>query len=54
MDAGETEDVKAGKAKVVWSNSKTERQSLLQKRREEMILAARRKMLEKEKTSAGS
>lgn len=27
-----------------WSNSKDERQSLLQKRRDEMILAARRKM----------
>ena len=32
-----------------WSSSKAERQSLLQMRREEMILAARRKMLENEK-----
>lgn len=30
--------------KKTWSNSKDERQSLLQKRRDEMILAARRKM----------
>jgi coupling of ubiquitin conjugation to ER degradation protein 1 len=34
-------------AKATWSTNKTERQISLQKRREEMILAARRKMLEK-------
>jgi coupling of ubiquitin conjugation to ER degradation protein 1 len=34
-------------AKATWSTSKTERQTSLQKRREEMILAARRKMLDK-------
>jgi hypothetical protein len=33
------------KAKTSWSNSKNERQVLLQKRREEMILAARKKMM---------
>jgi len=32
--------------KSTWSSSKTERQSLLQKRREEMILAARQKLVE--------
>lgn len=31
-------------SKKAWSNSKDERQTLLQKRRDEMILAARRKM----------
>jgi hypothetical protein len=41
--AGSGED-----AKAAWSSSKTERQTSLQKRREEMILAARRKMLEKD------
>lgn len=35
--------------KVAWSANKTDRQTALQKRREDMILAARRKMLEKEK-----
>jgi coupling of ubiquitin conjugation to ER degradation protein 1 len=35
--------------KVAWTTNKTDRQTALQKRREDMILAARRKMLEKEK-----
>lgn len=34
--------------KVGWSNNKAERQTMLQKRREEMILNARRKMEAKE------
>jgi coupling of ubiquitin conjugation to ER degradation protein 1 len=33
-----------GKGKKAWSSSKEERQSLLQKRRDAMILEARRKM----------
>lgn len=42
----EGEDEASGDAagKKAWSNSKDERQTLLQKRRDEMILAARRKM----------
>ncbi|KAG8167458.1 hypothetical protein KVR01_003147 [Diaporthe batatas] len=40
-EAGASGDAAGQKA---WSNSKDERQSLLQKRRDEMILAARRKM----------
>jgi hypothetical protein len=43
-----TEKTKAG-----WSASKTERQTLLQKRREEMILAARRKLMEENKQKEG-
>ena len=39
------------KAKA-WSADRNERQSNLQRKREEMILAARRKMEEKEKASA--
>ena len=35
------------KKKQAWSQNKGERQALLQKRREEMILAARKKMEEK-------
>jgi len=40
------EDVTSGKQKQgqAWSTNKAERQALLQRRREEMILAARRKM----------
>jgi coupling of ubiquitin conjugation to ER degradation protein 1 len=40
------EDVTPRKQKQgqAWSSNKTERQALLQRRREEMILAARRKM----------
>ncbi|KAF2092825.1 hypothetical protein NA57DRAFT_49576 [Rhizodiscina lignyota] len=37
-----------------WSANKAERQALLQKRREEMILAARRKMEEKDKAGKAS
>lgn len=33
-----------------WSTNKTERSALLQKRREDMILAARRKLEEKDKS----
>ncbi|KAI4125805.1 MAG: hypothetical protein LQ338_004085 [Usnochroma carphineum] len=35
-----------------WSQNKTERQTLLQKRREDMVLAARRKLEEKERERA--
>jgi len=38
------DDAKGGNDTKGWSSNKEERQSLLQKRREEMILAARRKM----------
>ena len=37
-----------------WSQNKNERQALLQRRREEMILNARRKMEEKERGGKGS
>lgn len=37
----------ASASKSSWSQNKDERQRLLQKRRDEMILAARRKMMEK-------
>jgi coupling of ubiquitin conjugation to ER degradation protein 1 len=47
VDKGPGEGAAAG-PQATWSSSKTERQSSLQKRREEMILAARRKMLEKD------
>jgi coupling of ubiquitin conjugation to ER degradation protein 1 len=40
--------------KQAWSNDKAERSALLQKRREDMILAARRKMEEKEKAKGSS
>lgn len=36
----------------VWSNNRDERQELLKRRREEMILKARRKMEDKERRSA--
>ncbi|KAI4139011.1 MAG: hypothetical protein L6R39_006501 [Caloplaca ligustica] len=36
-----------------WSPNKAERQALLQKRREDMVLAARRKLEEKERERAG-
>ena len=42
-----------GKQKQAWSSNKGERQALLQKRREEMILAARRKMEAKVAAEAG-
>ncbi|OJD31704.1 amfr protein [Diplodia corticola] len=38
--------------KSSWSQNKAERQQNLQRRREEMVLAARRKMLEKDKAKA--
>jgi coupling of ubiquitin conjugation to ER degradation protein 1 len=38
--------------KPVWSANKTDRQTSLQKRREEMILAARRKLQQKEASSS--
>ncbi|KAL9608602.1 MAG: hypothetical protein Q9167_006576, partial [Letrouitia subvulpina] len=44
------EEDKAGAPKAqAWSQNKIERQALLQKRREEMVLNARRKMEEKER-----
>lgn len=44
VDGGEVkESNKAG-----WSQNKNERQATLQRRREEMILAARKKMMDKE------
>ncbi|KAI4163282.1 MAG: hypothetical protein LQ342_003017 [Letrouitia transgressa] len=44
------EEDKAGAPKAqAWSQNKLERQALLQKRREEMVLNARRKMEEKER-----
>lgn len=48
-----SESSRAGK-KAAWSANKDERQTLLQKRREEMILAARRKMEERDATGAKS
>lgn len=44
-----TEETPKGKA---WSADRSERQSNLQRKREEMILAARRKMEEKERANA--
>lgn len=47
--AGDNSDASPAVAsKSSWSQNKDERQRLLQKRRDEMILAARRKMMEKE------
>ncbi|GAB7351966.1 hypothetical protein MBLNU459_g2494t2 [Dothideomycetes sp. NU459] len=37
-----------------WSQNKTERADILKKRREEMVLAARRKMEERDRSSAGA
>ena len=42
------EEGKPEEMKPAWSNSKSERQALLQRRREEMVLRARRKMEERE------
>jgi len=49
------EDVTLGKQKQgqAWSANKAERQALLQRRREEMILAARRKMEAKVAAESG-
>lgn len=54
----ETQETESGKAAKGWSSSKEERQSLLQRRRDQMILEARRKMeakiaAEKEKAGTG-
>ena len=54
--AAESQETETGKAKG-WSQNKEERQSLLQRRRDQMILEARRKMeakiqAEKEKAAA--
>lgn len=54
----EPQETEPGKGAKGWSSNKEERQSLLQKRRDQMILEARRKMeakiaAEKEKARAG-
>ena len=41
------------KDKSTWSNDRNERQALFQKRREEMILNARRKLVERERKGKG-
>ncbi|EEP77418.1 conserved hypothetical protein [Uncinocarpus reesii 1704] len=51
--SGDTSAVDSGSGTILrsenaWSQNKSERQRLLQKRRDDMILAARRKMLEKD------
>ncbi|CAG7968206.1 unnamed protein product [Penicillium olsonii] len=43
-----TEDEPETPSKTAWSQNKDERQRLLQKRRDDMILAARRKMMQKD------
>jgi coupling of ubiquitin conjugation to ER degradation protein 1 len=53
QESSEAEPESGGKPKQVWSSNKGERQALLQKRREEMILAARRKMEAKVAAEAG-
>ena len=51
---GEREDGKGkGKPKVMWSSNKSERQAMLQRRKEEMILEARRKLEDKERAGRG-
>ncbi|KAL8910278.1 MAG: hypothetical protein Q9171_004401 [Xanthocarpia ochracea] len=49
QDEGAKPEEEVSKPQVTWSQSKTERQALLQKRREDMVLAARRKMEERER-----
>ena len=50
----EREDGKGeGKPKVMWSSNKSERQAMLQGRKEEMILEARRKLEAKERAERG-
>ncbi|KMU83929.1 hypothetical protein CIHG_01713 [Coccidioides immitis H538.4] len=54
--SGSTTDVDTGsdtimRSESTWSQNKMERQRLLQKRRDDMILAARRKMLEKDRVA---
>ena len=51
QEAAAEEDKPKGKA---WSQDRTERQANLQRKREEMILAARRKMEEKERQKAAA
>lgn len=41
--------VSASTKQAMWSQSKNERQRLLQKRRDDMILAARRRIVEKDR-----
>jgi coupling of ubiquitin conjugation to ER degradation protein 1 len=53
QDTPAEEEEKKPKAKA-WSQDRTERQANLQRKREEMILAARRKMEEKERLKAGA
>jgi len=53
QESSEAEPESGGKQKQAWSSNKGERQALLQKRREEMILAARRKMEAKVAVEAG-
>ncbi|KAJ5925219.1 AMFR protein [Penicillium verhagenii] len=50
--ASESEESQSPASASAWSQNKEERQRLLQKRRDEMILAARRKMMEKGKDPA--
>ncbi|WEW59713.1 hypothetical protein PRK78_005193 [Emydomyces testavorans] len=57
--SGSTTVVNSGSGTIIrsesaWSQNKSERQRLLQKRRDDMILAARRKMLEKDRTASQS
>jgi coupling of ubiquitin conjugation to ER degradation protein 1 len=51
---GPAENTNTAAGKSAWSSNKNERQALLQKRREEMILAARRKMQAKLTAEAGA
>ena len=55
LETSEGETTPGGKQKQgqAWSANKVERQALLQKRREEMILAARRKMEAKVAAESG-
>lgn len=55
INVGATENNDGGdrKQENAWSQNKSERQRMLQKRRDDMILAARRRMLEKEQGHIG-
>jgi len=46
-----SDDAKASDGQVKWLTGKSEREEALKRRREEMILAARRKMLAKDKVA---
>ncbi|KAL8641040.1 MAG: hypothetical protein Q9226_008680 [Calogaya cf. arnoldii] len=46
---GSAPEEEVAKPQVAWSQNKAERQALLQKRREDMVLTARRKMEERER-----